>query len=74
MCLHCLGMSAPGTNAPGAVPSLRECGLFDHCRDGIGMNDERSMTAGDVRDLGLHPVGEKLLASGAITLSFVVIT
>src|ERR1700742_893539 len=28
------------------------------------MNDERSMTAGDVRYLGLHPVGEKLLGLG----------
>jgi hypothetical protein len=61
MCLHSLGVSAPGTNAPGAVPSLRECGLFDHRGDCIGMNDERSMTAGDFRRLRLHPGCEKLL-------------
>src|SRR6185436_18413353 len=54
----------PGANAPGAVPSLGECGLFDDFGDLLRMDDERSMAAGDFRRLGLDPGCERLLGLG----------
>ena len=38
------------------------------------MDDEGGMAASDLRRLGLDPGCEQLLASGAMTLSFVLIT
>src|SRR5712671_712744 len=54
-----LSVPAPGAEAPRAVASLRERGLFDHRGDFLRMNDERSMAPGDFGYLGLHRVGEK---------------
>ena len=55
---------APGAKAPGAVPSLRERGLFDDLSDFLRMDDERGMAAGDFRRLRLHPGCEQLLGLG----------
>src|SRR6476659_9248170 len=55
---------APDAKAPGAVPSLYECGLFDNLGDLLGMDDERSMAAGDLRRLRLDSGCKRLLRLG----------
>jgi hypothetical protein len=46
-------VGAPGANAPGAVSSLRERGLFNDRGDFLRMDNEGGMAAGDLAGLGL---------------------
>ena len=64
----------PARRGREVLSSLPERGFFDDRGDFLRMDDEGGMAAGDLLRLGVHLAANIFCTSGAMTLSFVLIT